>query len=135
MNGLAVFDAYVRAQTPASVRLVFLCGRYISGDTRRDVEPLVREQGHTAVVPPRYPPERLRGIYIGGFAEMKDGAGVWLVTERFDDPRLKDRLQPFLGRKNEIRLPFADGDLRLIFRRLEICSNLQGYNYIQPCSV
>ena len=113
MNGLAVFDAYVRKETLASLRLVFLCGRYVSDATRADVEELVREQGLTAVVPPRFLPERLRGGLRGGFAELPDGAGTWLAAGRFDDARLKKRLASFLGRKNEIRLPFAQGTVAL----------------------
>ena len=113
MNALAVFDDRVRAASMQSLKLAFLCGLRISPETLRDVEILVRENGLTAVCPGRLAPARFRNALNGGYTEILDGKGRWIVTEDWNAPRLKKRIAPFLGEKGEIRLPFRGAEVRL----------------------
>ena len=77
------------------------------------VEALVREGGLTAVTPPRFLPARLRGLAKGTLTQIKDGAGVWIVTDRFSSPALRRLIRPFCGRQGTVRLPFADREILL----------------------
>lgn len=113
MNALAVFDDRVRAKVMASLKLAFLCGIHLSPETLADVEGLVRERGLTAVTPPRFLPARLRGLAKGTLTQIKDGAGTWIVTDRFLAPALRRAIRPFCGRQGTVRLPFADREILL----------------------
>ena len=113
MNGLAVFDDRVRAETLASLRLLFLCGIHISPETLADVETLVRENGLTVVAPKRFAPERFRLLTAGGLTQIKNGAGMWIVTDDLCSPALRRLIAPFLGEPGQIRLPFADREIVL----------------------
>ncbi|MBR0537967.1 MAG: hypothetical protein IJK40_07440 [Clostridia bacterium] len=112
MNALAVFDDRVRAQTLSSLKLVFLCGRYISRETMADVGRLVRENGLVCVCPRRFAPERFSLLADTAYTEIADGKGSWIVTDELLSGRLRRRLSPYFGRKNEIRLPFGDREVR-----------------------
>ena len=113
MNALAVFDDRVGKQTLSTLKLAFLCGVRISPETLADVQTLVAENGLTAVCPTRFLPGRLRTAVKGSYTEIPDGSGLWIVTDDFGSARLKKRIAPFLGCKGEIRLPFADREIRL----------------------
>ena len=113
MNGLAIFDAYVKKETLASLKLTFLCGNFISPGTLRAVEALVRENGLTAVCPPRFLPAPLSMIKNRTYTEIRDGKGLWIISEDPADPRVRKRIRPLMGEPDEIRLPFTDRTLRL----------------------
>ena len=113
MNALAVFDDRVRAPVLSSLKLAFLCGVHVSPETLADVETLVRENGLTAVTPPRFLPERLRGLAKGELTQIKDGVGAWIVTNSFSSPALRRLLRPFCGAQGTIRLPFTDREVLL----------------------
>lgn len=113
MNALAVFDDRVRRGAMESLKLVFLCGIHIAPETRSDVAALVRENGLTAVTPPRFLPERFRLLTNGGLTQIKDGKGTWIVTEDLSSPALKRLIAPFCGEKGTVRLPFADREILL----------------------
>lgn len=113
MNGLAVFDDRVRRETLSSLKLAFLCGIHISGETLADVETLVQEKGLTVVTPKRFLLERFARLTAGALTQIKDGAGLWIVTEDLCSLALRRLIVPFLGQKGTIRLPFADREITL----------------------
>ena len=113
MNALAVFDHRPGEEALRSLKLLFLCGLYVAPGTVRAVEKLVREQGLTAVCPPRFLPARLSLLKRGTYAEIPDGKGLWIVAEDPADRRILSAARDLIGEKNEVRLPFADRTLRL----------------------
>ena len=116
MNALAVFDDRVRRKTLESLKLCFLCGVRISPETLSDVWALAEENGLTVVCPPRFAPAEMRKKPAGAFAEYRLGRGTVIVTERFDSRTLYERLRPFLGEPDVIRLPFGGAEVRLRVR-------------------
>ena len=113
MNALAVFDDRVRKKTLSFLKLAFLCGIRISPETLSDVGNLVRENGLTAVTPPRFLPERFRRLTKGELTQIRDGQGTWIVTEDLSSPSLLRLIAPFCGKLGVIRLPFADREIVL----------------------
>ena len=113
MNGAVVFDEKVGKDKLESLRLCFLCGRRISGQTFAAVKELVRENGLTVVTKPRHLDASLAAKVDSAFCEIKDGEGVWIVVDDFRTARLKKRLRGFLGADDEIRLPFRDRTISL----------------------
>ncbi|MBR0120555.1 MAG: hypothetical protein IJM10_02085 [Clostridia bacterium] len=78
------------------------------------VSELVRENGLTVVTPKRFAPEEILGKAGGGYSEIADGKGVWIVTDKLFSSRVRKRIAPFLGKKGEIRLTFEGGkEIRL----------------------
>lgn len=108
MNGAAVFDDRVEKETLASLKLCFLCGCHISGKTKKAVAELVRENGLTVVTPTRFAPLYVSMKVTKNRNEIKDGKGTWIVTDDLTSSKLRKRLSPFLGKKDEIRLTFGD---------------------------
>lgn len=112
MNNAAVFDDRVTADKLQSLKLAFVCGPHISGETLAAVENAVRENGLTAVVSPRYAPSGMKAPFFG-YSEKKDGKGVWIAARDFRCRSLKKRLSSFLGRKGEMRFVFGENEIRM----------------------
>ena len=113
MNGLAVFDDRPGMETLRSLKLAFLCGLTIAPETMRCVETLVRENGLTAVCPPRFLPAGLAFMKGKTYAEIPDGNGLWIISADPADKRVFHKIRPLLGEENEITLPFADRTVKL----------------------
>ena len=113
VNALAVFDAYASAEALASLKLVFLTGIFVSPETMRAVQVLVRENGLTAVCPPRFLPSAVRMPSGASFARVRDGKGEWIISEDPAADKVKTAVRDLLGSPDEIRLPFADREFRL----------------------
>ena len=113
MNGAAVFDEKVTKDKLESLKLCFLCGHKVSEETLSALKELVRENGLTVVTTGRLLDAELYAKVNSDFCEIRDGAGVWIVVNDFRTPRLKTRVRGFLGPKDEIRLPFTTGTVRL----------------------
>ena len=113
MNSAAVFDDRVR-EGLESVKLCFLSGIHISDETLAYVAELVRKNGLTVVTPKRFAPEPVRGKAGKTYAEIADGKGLWIVTDRICSNRVRKKIAPYLGRKGEMRLTFDGGrEIRL----------------------
>ncbi|MBQ6267383.1 MAG: hypothetical protein IJK64_06385 [Clostridia bacterium] len=108
MNSVAVFDDRVQNGLE-SLKLCFLSGIHISDETLARVAKLVQENGLTVVTPPCFAPAHIRAQAKTSHAEIRDGKGVWIVTEHLASAKVKKRIAPFLGREGEICLTFADG--------------------------
>ena len=111
MNGAAVFDENVEKETLSSLKLCFLCGHKISEKTMEAVRELVKE-GLTVVTPSRFAPVKFTSDKKADFTEVRDGNGTWIITDRLTSPKLKKRLEPFLGKKGEMTYKFGDRTLR-----------------------
>ena len=113
MNSVAVFDDRV-CKDMECLKLCFLSGIHISGETLAYVAKLVRNNGLTVVTPKRFAPEHIRKQAKKHYAELKDGKGLWIVTDRIFSNKVKKKIAPFLGKKGEIRLTFDGGkEIRL----------------------
>ncbi len=113
MNGATVFDETVSGDVLNSLKLCFLCGYYISEDTFENIKKLVKENGLTAVVPKRFAPEHIKSKISGSFCEIKDGNGVWIVTENPASKKLQKRLEKFTGKKGEMAYRFGENTVKM----------------------
>lgn len=113
MNGLAVFDEFVRKETLKTLNVAFLCGETISGATLRDVDELVKENGLIAVTSPRFAPADVLSQADGKYSEIRRGEGKYIITDDFASPKLKKSLDITLGNKGEIALKFKGKKIRL----------------------
>lgn len=112
MNGAVVFDENVGEDLLSSLRLCFLCGYYISDSTLTAVKRLVHNNGLTVVSPSRFTPDEFKKKINGEICEIRDGKGVWIITDDLKSNKLKKRLSPFLGKKGEMTYRFGDKTLR-----------------------
>ena len=113
MNSVAVFDDRI-CKNLESLKLCFISGIHISDETLSYVAKLVRDGGLTVVTPKRFAPEPIRTKATKKYSELRDGKGLWIVTDRISSNRLRKKLAPFLGSKGEIRLTFDGGkEIRL----------------------
>lgn len=112
MNGAAVFDDRVDYDTLSSLKLCFLCGYHISDGTTEAVKKLVRDNGLTVVVPSRLAPIKAEVPKKEDFAEIRDGNGVWIVTDKLTSRKLKERLSRLIGNKGEMSYRFGDTKMR-----------------------
>ena len=106
MNSTAVFDDRVTEETLKSLKLCFLSGIFISESTLKAVENLVKENGLTVVTPKRFAPAYILEKAGAKYNEITDGKGLWIVTDDIAGKKVKKRILPFIGNKNEIRLTF-----------------------------
>lgn len=113
MNGAAVFDDKVEKSKLESLRLCFLCGRYISDATLGAVKELVHDNGLTAVATSKYAPDGEKKKKLFGFTEIADGKGKWIVTDNFKSRALKKRLEEFTGKKGEMTFRFGEKILNM----------------------
>ena len=113
MNSTAVFDDRVKKETLKSLKLCFLTGISISDETLGAVAELVRENGLTVVTPKRFAPQEILKNAKGSYSEIRDGKGVWIVTDKIAGARVKKRIAPFLGNKGEIRLTFENNTVTM----------------------
>ncbi|MCR5040922.1 MAG: hypothetical protein K6C36_02340 [Clostridia bacterium] len=113
VNSLAVFDENVTKERLECLELLFLTGDSISQGTMNAVISLVRDGGLTVVCPKRFAPPEISNGVKGRYSEVRYGKGLFIVTDRLDSPRLKYRLTPFLGKKGEMTLRFADREFRM----------------------
>lgn len=108
LNSTAVFDHKVTKKTLDSLKLCFLTGIYISDKTISDVQKCVRENGMTVVTTKRFAPKKIADKVKGGFCEIKDGKGKWVVINSYSNPSLKAFLKPYIGKKGEMRFTFKN---------------------------
>lgn len=113
MNSAVVFDENVTKEKLSSLKLCFLCGYHISDKTLKAVSELVKENGLTVITTKRFAPEHILQKTKGLCSEVIDGKGKWIVTNRFLNCKIKKAVKPFIGNKGEIRLTFADREIRL----------------------
>lgn len=104
-----VFDDTVTKDKLGTLRLAFLCGLRISGETLRAVGELVREKGLTVVTSPRFAPEELASKYTDGTFAFDDGKGRWIITDNMASAEVKKELSSLLGKNNEIVYRFKNG--------------------------
>lgn len=91
-----------------SARLVFLAGKEISPQCLVTLERLVRQEGLCVATPPRLAPMRLRNHNTAApFSEIRDGKGCWILTADVTRPEVVHRLEPFLGRPDQLRYVFG----------------------------
>ncbi len=114
MNGAVVFDDRVPAEKLKTLKLCFLCGEYISDETLKGVKQMVHDNGMIAVTPKRFAPAALRHTVHSAYREVPDGKGAWIICENPEDPRLKKRIAPMLGNKDEMKFTFGDKTVRLV---------------------
>lgn len=112
-NSAAVFDDNAGEEVLSSLKLCFLCGTRISEKTLAAVSKLVKENGLTAVTSPRYAPKDIKSKCTGGFSEIADGKGRWIVTNDIGSNKVRKAVSSLLGNKNEIRLTFRGREIRL----------------------
>lgn len=113
MNGAAVFDDEVDIDTLSSLRLCFLCGYRISEKTMEAVKTLVKENGLTVVTPTRFSPVKPEINKNPGYAEVRDGKGLWIVTDNLKNKNLPQRLSAFIGNKGEMTYKFGEKTVRM----------------------
>lgn len=113
MNGAVVFDDQVEKDKLESLKLCFLCGRYISDKTQKAVKELVHDKGLTAVATSKYAPDGVKNKKLFGFTEIKDGKGTWIVTDNLKSRSLKKRLAEFTGKKGEMKFRFGEKILNM----------------------
>lgn len=111
LNSTAVFDDRVTEETLKSLKLCFLSGIFISEETLKAVENLVKENGLTVVTPKRFAPAHILKKAEAEYNEITDGKGLWIVTDDIAGKRVKKKIKPFLGNKNEIRLTFENREV------------------------
>lgn len=112
LNSTAVFDHNADSSVLDSLRLCLLCGVHISQDTLNAVRACVRDKGLTVVAPRRFVPQDILDRARGKSCEISDGLGKWIVIGRYDKG-LKKYIKPFLGKKGEMRLTFAQREVVL----------------------
>lgn len=66
VNSPVVFDDNVSGEYLQTVKLVFLCGLFMSENTLADVSSLVKDNGLVVVTSPRFAPERFTAEYTSG---------------------------------------------------------------------
>lgn len=113
MNGAAVFDENVDYDTLSSLKLCFLCGYRISGSTMEAVKKLVKENGLTVVTPTRFSPVKAEIGKKTGYAEVRDGKGLWIVTDNLRNKNIASRLSAFTGNKGEMTYKFGEKTIHL----------------------
>lgn len=114
MNGVVVFDQTVKKKHLETLKLAFLTGLLISPETLSSLEQLVATNGLTVVTTPELAPKTINKKYSGtGTQTINIGTtgGSWVVTDNFLDPTVKTKIQPFLGKADEIRYIFASKEV------------------------
>jgi hypothetical protein len=106
-NSPVVFDDTVTREHLKSVKLAFLCGLFISENTRKDIGFLVKKNGLVVVTSPRFAPKKFVGVYSGGTQEFRDGRGKWIITDNMAGDDLKKMVKPLLGKEDEIVCRFS----------------------------
>jgi len=101
-NAPVVFDEYVTKDKLKTVKLVFLCGLFISPETLKDVSFLVENNGLVVVTSERFAPADFATKYKGGTKEFRDGNGKWIITDDMASDDLKNIVSQYLGKDNEI---------------------------------
>jgi CheY-like chemotaxis protein len=76
-------------------------------DCLATLERLVRQEGLCVTTPPRLAPVRLRDHATAPFSEIRDGKGCWILTADVTHPEVLHRLEPFLGRPDQLRYVFG----------------------------
>lgn len=105
-NSVVVFDDSVTKKNLGSVKLVFLCGLFISEKTLEDVGHLVRKDGLVVVTSKRFAPREFVTKYESGTKAFKDGKGKWIITDDMASDDLKKMVAPWTGNDNEIVFRF-----------------------------
>ncbi|WP_423126707.1 hypothetical protein [Gaoshiqia sp. Z1-71] len=106
-NSPIVFDDSVTKEHLKSVKLAFLCGRFMSKHTLADINELVKKKGLVVVTSARFAPKKLLAAYTGGTNEFSDGKGKWIITDDMAGDELKKLVKPFIGKNDEIVYNFS----------------------------
>lgn len=109
MNGTAVFDETANKEVLSSLKLCFLCGRYITPETLKAVDELVKENGLTVVSPKRFAPDYVKNKVTCGVCEIKSQKGRWIISSSPCNRKVETLIKDYLGKKGEITLPFKNG--------------------------
>lgn len=116
MNGVVVFDETVGKEHLQTLKLAFLTGLIISHETLTAVEELVVTNGLTVVSTPELAPAAIKQKYSGsGTQVINDGTtgGCWIVTDDFLAQAVKTKVQPFLGKNDEISYRFGSKEVTM----------------------
>jgi hypothetical protein len=105
LNNVVVYDEQVSKQRLAGLKVVFLTGLRVSEPTQRAIAELVRDEGLICVAQKALAPAAIAAH--AGNSPIPDGKGQWLITEDFDTDAVRERVQPWLGRPDEIRYRFG----------------------------
>ncbi len=108
-NSVVVFDDSVTKKHLGTVKLVFLCGLFMSEKTLEDVGELVHKGGLVAVTSKRFAPKKFASRYSSGTKEFQDGKGKWIITDDMAADDLKKAVAPWTGNDNEIVFRFSGG--------------------------
>ncbi len=114
-NSPIVFDDQVTKEHLKTVKLAFLCGLFISDQTKKDVNALVKNNGLVVVSSSRFAPKKLADSYSGGTKEFNYGKGKWIITDDMAGNELKKLVKPFLGKDDEIVCRFK-GNRKIILK-------------------
>ncbi|MBP8951320.1 MAG: hypothetical protein KBI47_02940 [Armatimonadetes bacterium] len=112
-NNVAVYDHL--AADPAlytSARLVFLVGKQVSPECLATLRAL-SENGLTVVSTSRLAPPEFAGTGDAGVTVHQTGTGRWIVTDDVTLPAVREILQPYLGKPDELR--YAFGETQVVF--------------------
>lgn len=105
-NSPVVFDDLVTKEKIKTVKLAFLCGLFISKNTLADVSSLVKKNGLVVVTSRRFAPPQYAADYSGGTKVFRDGKGKWIITDDMAGDDLKNLVNPWLGKEDEIVYKF-----------------------------
>ena len=111
MNSTLVFDENVKKEKLESLRLCFLCGEYISSETLKDIETLVKDNGLTVVTTARFLPSSLKARIFLPIKVIPEGKGQWIVVKSFRSLILKRLIRRWLGKPHELTLRFSDHEI------------------------
>lgn len=130
-NFPVVFDDQVAKKHLKGLKLVFLCGLYMSNHTLKDVASLVKNDGLVVVTSKRFAPSKFSAHYLSGTKEFNDGKGKWIITDDMASDHVKKLVAHWLGNDNEIVLRFK-GDRTIT---LEISSDGNELNLIENTGI
>ena len=102
IDSVAVFDHQVKGPVLDSVECFIVCGQALSKETFEAVRARVR-RGATCII--------ARRLFVQYVKADEKPRGDWLVVDRFTDPAIAKKLQPFLGPADVMRFRFKDRTL------------------------
>lgn len=106
VNLPVVFDDQVARKHLAGLKLVFLCGLYVSEHTLKAISSLVKNDGLVVVTSKRFAPDNCLKEYRSGTGVFNDGRGKWIITDDMASDHLKELVAPWLGNDDEIVMRF-----------------------------
>jgi len=106
LDGVVVYDHTVRGELLAGVEVFFLTGLGVSTKTQAAVEQRVAE-GATCVALPHLLPERIARD-TGRSGTLKDGSGLWISTDDFLAPHVRQQVRHVLPDYHTLRYRFGE---------------------------